>query len=99
DEEERNMYWTAKNMLEQAGYHHYEISNFAKPTYESKHNLDCWNQKEYIGMGVAAHSYTNHIRYSNIDSIETYIQNFQNNHPEDNLIFHEKQNKQSAMNE
>ena len=99
DEEERDMYWTAKNMLEQAGYNHYEISNFAKPTYESKHNLNCWEQKEYIGMGVAAHSYTNNIRYSNIDSIETYIQNYQNNHPEDNLIFHEKQNKQSAMSE
>lgn len=99
DEEERDMYWTAKNMLEQAGYNHYEISNFAKPTYESKHNLNCWEQKEYIGMGVAAHSYTNNIRYSNVDSIETYIQNYQNNHPEDNLIFHEKQNKQSAMSE
>ena len=57
DEElERKMYWTVKRILEANGYNHYEISNFAKQGYESKHNLDCWNQKEYIGFGVAAHS-------------------------------------------
>ena len=65
DEElERNMYWYVKNTLESNGYIHYEISNFAKKGYESKHNLDCWNQKEYIGFGLSAHSYLNGIRYS-----------------------------------
>ncbi len=99
DEEERNMYWTVKKMLEQAGYIHYEISNFAKPGFESKHNLDCWNQKEYIGVGVAAHSYTNNIRYSNIDNIEQYIQNYKNGSELDNLVFHEKQDIQNKMKE
>ena len=99
DEEERNMYWTVKKMLEQAGYIHYEISNFAKPGFESKHNLDCWNQKEYIGVGVAAHSYTNNIRYSNIDNIEQYIQNYKNGSELDNLVFHEKQDMQNKMKE
>ena len=48
DEElERNMYWYVKNYLELKGYKHYEISNFAKVGFESKHNLDCWSQKEY----------------------------------------------------
>lgn len=66
DEElERNMYWYVKNTLENNGYTHYEISNFAKKGYESKHNLDCWKQKEYIGIGLSAHSYLNGIRYSN----------------------------------
>ena len=66
DEElERNMYWYVKNTLENASYTHYEISNFAKRGYESKHNLNCWEQKEYLGFGVAAHSYMNGKRYSN----------------------------------
>ena len=74
DEElERNMYWYVKNTLENNGYIHYEISNFAKPGYESKHNVSCWNQEEYIGFGVAAHSYINGARYSNTNKLEEYI--------------------------
>lgn len=99
DEEERSMYWTVKKMLEKAGYIHYEISNFSKPGFESKHNLDCWKQEEYIGVGVAAHSYTNNIRYSNINNIEQYIQNYKNGSELDNLVFHEKQNMQNKMKE
>ena len=47
------------------GYNHYEISNFAKDGYESKHNMNCWEQKEYIGFGLNAHSYVEGVRYSN----------------------------------
>ena len=66
DEElERNMYWYVKNTLENTGYIHYEISNFAKKGYESKHNVNCWEQKEYLGFGLAAHSYIKGTRYSN----------------------------------
>ena len=74
DEElERNMYWYVKNTLENNGYIHYEISNFSKKGYESKHNSSCWKQEEYIGFGVAAHSYIDGIRYSNTESLEKYI--------------------------
>ena len=74
DEElERNMYWYVKNTLELNGYTHYEISNFAKEGKESKHNLNCWRQKEYIGIGLAAHSYLNYVRYTNTSEIEQYI--------------------------
>ena len=73
DEElERNMYWYVKNTLELNGYTHYEISNFAKEGKESKHNMNCWRQKEYIGIGLAAHSYLNDIRYTNVAEIEQY---------------------------
>lgn len=65
EELERQMYWYVKNTLELNGYKHYEISNFAKPEKESKHNLNCWEQKEYIGLGAASHSYIDGIRYSN----------------------------------
>lgn len=99
DELERKMYWVTKKELENAGYIHYEISNFAKPGFESKHNLSCWNQEEYIGFGVAAHSYTNDVRYSNIDSIEEYIKNYEEDNETDNFVFHEKQTKISKMKE
>ncbi len=96
---ERQMYWLVKEKLEEAGYMHYEISNFAKKGYESKHNLACWNQEEYIGVGAAAHSYTNNVRYSNVCDIEEYINNYENNREADNFIFHEKQTKNSKMKE
>lgn len=99
DELERAMYWETKRKLEKAGYTHYEISNFAKSGFESKHNLSCWNQEEYIGIGASAHSYTNNVRYSNIDSIEDYIRNYENGNEIDNFVFHEKQNKESKMKE
>lgn len=100
DEElERKMYWTVKQTLEANGYNHYEISNFAKQNYESKHNLDCWSQKEYIGFGVAAHSYTNGIRYSNIENLEQYIKNYEEDKTEENLIFHEKQDMEAMQKE
>lgn len=71
EEKERQMYWYVKNTLEQNGYKHYEISNFAKEGKESKHNLNCWEQKEYIGLGVSAHSYLRGVRYSNSDFTKT----------------------------
>ena len=76
DEEERKMYWKVKELLEENGYEHYEISNFALPGYNSRHNTDCWNQKEYLGFGAAAHSYFNRIRFSNPNTIEEYIKNY-----------------------
>jgi oxygen-independent coproporphyrinogen-3 oxidase len=69
------MYWKTKQTLENNGYIHYEISNYAKKGKESKHNVNCWEQKEYIGFGVAAHSYVNKTRYSNTQNLEEYINN------------------------
>lgn len=81
DEElERQMYWYVKNTLELNGYNHYEISNFSKQEKKSKHNVNCWEQKEYIGLGCAAYSYLNDIRYGNTSNIEKYVdvQDFKN---------------------
>ena len=82
---EREMYWETKNILEKNGYNHYEISNFSKKGYESKHNTDCWNQEEYIGYGVASHSYFNKKRFSNTDNFEQYLKNCENNEIEKNV--------------
>ena len=96
---ERKMYWETKKVLEEAGYIHYEISNFAKEGYKSEHNWNCWSQKEYMGFGVAAHSYTNDVRFSNIDSIEEYIENYEQGNVTGNFVFHEKQTQSSKMKE
>ena len=96
---ERAMYWIVKDMLEKNGYKQYEISNFSKKTYESKHNSDCWKQKEYIGFGAAAHSYFDNLRYSNTWSVKEYINNIKNNQFEKNIEIQEVQNKEDKMNE
>ena len=99
EEMERYMYWFAKRKLEENGYLHYEISNFAKPLYRSKHNLDCWNQKEYKGFGISASSYENGLRFTNTPDIDTYIRNIGNNNIKENYIFEEKQDRDEMMKE
>ena len=96
---ERNMYWYVKNTLELNGYKHYEISNFARNGYESKHNLNCWNQKEYIGIGLAAHSYRDITRYSNTEQMGEYIRNVKNENLERNRIIHEIQKEDDTKKE
>lgn len=96
---ERKMYWSVKKMLENEGYIHYEISNFAKEGYKSRHNSDCWEQKEYIGIGVSSHSYLNNKRYSNSESVEEYIKNINNNDFDKNITIHEEQTKEDKQKE
>ena len=75
DEDERKQYQYVKNMLELEGYKHYEISNFALSGKQSKHNTNCWKQKEYIGFGAAAHSYIERKRFSNTVNLCEYLEN------------------------
>ena len=99
EETERNMYWYVKNTLELNGYIHYEISNFAKKGYYSKHNMNCWEQKEYLGIGSAAHSYRDITRYSNTTNVEEYIKNVKQNKIERNRIIHEIQKEDDTKKE
>lgn len=97
EDTERNMYWLVKKELEENGYKHYEISNFAKSGYASKHNLNCWNQEEYIGFGLAAHSYINNTRYSNTENLQEYLNAFEKN---TNIVtIHEKQETEDKQKE
>lgn len=83
DEElSRNMYDTLVDMLTLSGYEHYEISNFAKPGYRSRHNSSYWHETPYIGLGAAAHSYRRAQNQSgnmevtrswNVNNIQQYI--------------------------
>lgn len=99
EEFERKMYWRVKEQLKSKGYIHYEISNFAKKGYESKHNMNCWNQREYLGFGTSAHSYFSHMRYSNTDDLEKYIDNINKNQIEENKEIHEIQDIDSSKKE
>lgn len=90
EETERQMYWYVKNKLELSGYKHYEISNFAKSGKESKHNVNCWEQKEYIGLGATAHSYLNGVRYSNSEFSEKGEWRFLNKHIDETQTLEDK---------
>jgi oxygen-independent coproporphyrinogen-3 oxidase len=66
-------YEIAVDMLEDAGYGHYEISNWARPGFESRHNLIYWTQGEYVGLGVGAHSHRDGVRWWNTRELTRYI--------------------------
>ena len=70
-----DMYEYILNKLNNLGYKHYEISNFAKEGYESLHNLKYWNVDEYLGFGFGAASYYNNKRYSNSYNMNAYYKN------------------------
>jgi len=67
------------NWLQVAGYEHYEISNFAKPGFRSKHNSSYWQGKSYIGIGPSAHSFNGNSRRWNVSNNALYIQSMQKN--------------------
>lgn len=99
EEMERYMYWFAKRKLEENGYIHYEISNFSKIDYRSRHNVDCWNQKEYLGFGAGASSYNGIARYKNIEDLEKYIENMEKDNFAKNIVIEEIQNREDKMKE
>ncbi len=68
-------YTQAHDFLTQKNYTHYEVSAFAKPGYESQHNLTYWNYNPFIGIGPSANSFFNNCRYTNPRSLTDYIKN------------------------
>jgi len=75
------------NWLRTAGYEHYEISNFAKPDYRSKHNSSYWQGKNYLGLGPSAHSYNGDFRQWNVANNVSYIESLK----KDELIFEKEE--------
>jgi oxygen-independent coproporphyrinogen-3 oxidase len=68
-----DQYETAEEMLKPYGYNHYEISNWSLAGYECKHNMVYWLGGDYLGMGVAAHSYMDGRRYANTSDLDKYL--------------------------
>ena len=79
EEAERRLYWMTVDRLKDRGYKHYEISNFAKPGFESRHNTGYWKRKNYLGMGLGASSCLTVAggdeRSRNTTNLETYLAN------------------------
>ena len=75
DDLQADMYLSAVDLLKENGFGHYEFSNFAQKGFESRHNLNYWNNREYYGFGTASHGYLDGKRYSHSTSVEEYINN------------------------
>ena len=78
EEEERRMYERTEELLREAGYHRYEISNYAKEGDECQHNLGYWERKEYLGLGLGASSLIEETRFHNTDEMEEYLRDASN---------------------
>ena len=72
DDETAELYEFAKNYLKEKGFYRYEVSNFAKKGFESRHNQNYWERGEYIGLGVSASSFIEGRRFTNSYSVEEY---------------------------
>ena len=76
EEEEYQTTKMTQRILKEAGYHWYEISNFAKPGYECRHNIGYWKRADYLGVGIGAASLIDNVRYSNTRDIYQYLKNY-----------------------
>ena len=74
EETDRRMYMLTGEYLRQKGYHRYEISNYALPGRECRHNIGYWDGTPYLGLGLGASSYYNHARFSNTTDLLAYLQ-------------------------
>ena len=86
--------------LEKAGFEHYEISNFSKPGFESRHNLMYWNNAEYYGIGAGASGYVDGVRYKNHGPIRHYLQAVEAGNArvqEEVLTLHEKMEEEMFL--
>lgn len=77
EETDRRMYEMTGEILEANGYRRYEISNYAKPGYESRHNTKYWTGKDYLGIGLGASSKIGRFRIQNERELSRYLQNIQ----------------------
>ncbi len=73
DDVDAKMFRMLCHQMKDAGYHHYEVSNFARPGYESQHNSNYWNGTHYYSYGPSAHSYNGDIRWWNIQDLSAYF--------------------------
>lgn len=71
---ERQMYELTETFLQIKGYERYEISNYAKPGYECRHNCGYWIRKDYLGLGLGASSLVEHQRFQNTSDLKTYLE-------------------------
>ena len=89
EDSEREMYHQTKKVLKELGYERYEISNYAKPGYECRHNVGYWTGVSYLGLGLGASSYINGCRFQNTGDLEVYLNGEIGKH-QDEIVLDEK---------
>ncbi len=89
EDAEREMYHQTKRVLRELGYERYEISNYAKPGRECRHNIGYWSAVPYLGLGLGASSYIDGGRFNNTADLETYLTT-PPGHREDELVLTER---------
>ncbi len=82
EEIEYEIYEKTNESLQENGYHHYEISNYAKAGFECRHNIGYWKRVDYLGLGLGAASLMDNVRYSNIRKLDIYIEETKKEHPQ-----------------
>ena len=90
DDEQADMYLGAIQTMKDLKFEHYEVSNFSKKGFNSRHNLTYWNNDEYYGFRVGAHGYVNGVRYGNVETIEEYL-NDPLTHKDSHLVLPQEQ--------
>lgn len=99
EEEERRMYQLTKEVLLSYGYERYEISNYAKPGEECRHNLVYWRRGEYLGLGLGSSSFLGEKRIRNEDNLERYLSFWENDQVKICSLEEETLTKEDAMSE
>lgn len=85
EDAERRMYYMTKDLLAKAGYNRYEISNYARPGYECRHNIGYWRRRDYLGLGLGAASLVGNRRFTNPVDMAVYVSGY----PGDGIWFSE----------
>ncbi len=88
--EEREIYWSTKKLMEEYGYHRYEISNYSRDGYECRHNIGYWNRISYLGFGIGAASLFEEKRYSNPETVEEWKKDFSGKYNGEHLLVEEQ---------
>lgn len=91
EEEERDIYYFTREMLENAGYERYEISNFAVPGFSCSHNIGYWKRENYLGLGLHASSMVANERWKNTDDLSAYLQEPSKMHEEEHSLTTQEQ--------
>lgn len=94
EDKDSKMYKYIVKKLKSKGYKHYEVSNFAKPGFESKHNLNYWNNDEYYGFGLGSHGYISELRYENTRSFNSYLKD---NYRLNELVISKKEDMENQV--
>ncbi|OAT82305.1 radical SAM family heme chaperone HemW [Desulfotomaculum copahuensis] len=97
EETELAMFLESIHLLTARGFEHYEISNFARPGHQCRHNLRYWHNLEYLGLGPAAHSFMRGCRYSNEEKVAAYAARLADG--ERPVAFSERPSRRTAMGE